>query len=47
MKLFRARYHNKNGVTVMPSIVLYTGLECYRLDEHVYAVPWNVRMKQE
>jgi len=47
MKSFRERYHDVEGVTVMPGIVLYTGLECYRLDEHVYAVPWNVRMKQE
>jgi len=47
MQSFRERYHNINGMTVMPGIIVYTGSECYRIDEHVYAVPWNVRMRQE
>lgn len=46
MKSFRETYHDKGGVTVMMGIIIYTGAECYRLDEHVLAVPWNVKMRQ-
>jgi predicted AAA+ superfamily ATPase len=46
MKAFRETYQGKNGVTVMPGLIIYTGTECYRLTPDVIVVPWNVKMHQ-
>jgi predicted AAA+ superfamily ATPase len=40
IKAFRETYQN-NTVTVMPGIIIYAGSDCYRIDEHVIALPWN------
>lgn len=38
LQAFRQTYPQK---TIMPGIIIYAGKECYWVDEHTIALPWN------
>jgi len=44
IQAFRKAYEN-SGYEIMPGVIVYVGDECYRVNEHTYAVPWNMLVK--
>ena len=38
LRAFRDTYR---GREIMPALIIYAGPECYRVDEHTIALPWN------
>lgn len=42
LKAFRETYPQQE---IMPALVIYAGSECYRLDPHTIALPWNATSK--
>ena len=42
LRAFRETYP---GAPVMPGLIIYAGSQCYRVDEHTLALPWNVRLR--
>ncbi len=41
LRAFRETYENAR---IMTGLVIYAGNECYRIDEHTIALPWNIRL---
>ncbi len=42
LRAFRETYENAR---IMTGLVIYAGSECYRIDEHTIALPWNIRLR--
>ncbi len=44
LKAFRQAYATK-GPQIMPGLIIYAGTDCYRIDEHTIALPWNCAVR--
>jgi uncharacterized protein len=42
LRAFRETYPN---VRIMNGLIVYAGSQCYRVDEHTLALPWNVKCR--
>ena len=43
LRAFRETYKNQK---IAPGLIIYAGKDCYQVDQHTIAVPWNaVRLK--
>lgn len=42
LRAFRETYGNGS---IMTGLIIYAGSDCYRVDEHTVALPWNVKLR--
>jgi len=45
LQAFRKAYHSEK-TPVMRGLIIYAGDDCYSLDEHTTALPWNCTAKE-